>query len=213
MKRKKGNIFVKFICITAFCAVTFMGFCEAVAQDLSQNLVRIHVIANSNSDFDQSVKLAVRDCIIKEANTLAGDMPLTLEAVNAQKKKLEHAANRLLNERGASYSCRIETGRFSFPTRQYANITLPQGDYDAVRVILGKGGGENWWCVMYPPLCFLQSAKGESTEALSNSISPVTERIIDTGEVKLKPSIKAIELWQAFKKKIENQNLQLTFVN
>ncbi len=203
MKQKKGHIFVKIICIIAFCAVAFMGFCEAISEDLSQNLVRIHVIANSDSDFDQRVKLLVRDCIIKEANTLTGENPLTLSFAKLHKSELEAVANRVLAEQRADYTCKVETGRFSFPTKIYENITLPQGDYDAVRVILGKGEGENWWCVMYPPLCFTESAKGMATEALSDSLSAMSGAVIDNEKIELKPAFKAVELWQAFKKKVE----------
>ncbi|MBQ4087864.1 MAG: stage II sporulation protein R [Clostridia bacterium] len=205
MKRRKGAIFVKIICIIAFCGVAFMGFCEAVTEDLSENLVRIHVIANSNGEKDQAVKLKVRDAIIKEANALAGENPLTLSFAEAHLKRLTEATNEVLVREGAAYTCRIETGRFSFPTKIYENITLPQGDYDAVRVVLGEGKGANWWCVMYPPLCFTDSAKGEATKALSDAISPATDAIIQNEHIELKPAFKAVELWQAFKKKINDK--------
>ena len=202
MKRRKGTIFVKIICIIAFCGVAFMGFCEAVTEDLTDGLVRIHVIANSNSEKDQAVKLKVRDAIIKEANALAGGKSLTLSFAESHLKNLTQTANEVLLKENVAYTCHIETGRFSFPTKIYENITLPQGDYDAVRVVLGEGKGENWWCVMYPPLCFTDSAKGEATEALSEVVSPTTEAIIQNEHIELKPAFKAVELWQAFKKKI-----------
>ncbi len=205
MKRRKDNIFVKIICITAFCAVAFMGFCEAVAEDLSEGLVRIHVIANSNEEKDQKIKLLVRDYIIKEGNALSGEGELTISSVEQQKEVLTKGVNNILKEQGKSYTAKVETGRFYFPMKRYENITLPQGEYDAVRIVLGEGKGENWWCVMYPPLCFTKSTKGTVTEKLSDVVSPVTDAVIDNEKIELKPALKAVELWQAFKKKIENK--------
>lgn len=206
MKQRKGNIFVKIICIIAFCGVAFMGFCEAVTEDLSQNIVRIHVIANSNEESDQCIKLLVRDAIIKEANALAGENELTLSFAEAHKKELEYAAQKVLSEQHADYACRVETGRFSFPTKIYANITLPQGDYDAVRVVLGEGKGKNWWCVMYPPLCFTENAMGTATSRLSDAISPISDALIQNEHIELKPALKAVEIWGALKEKAKNLN-------
>ena len=205
MNRRKGSIFVKIICIMAFCIVAFMGFCEAVAEDLSDNLVRIHVIANSDRAEDQNIKLLVRDYIIKEGNALADGKELTVSTVEQNKETLTEGVNHILKEHGKTYGTKVETGRFYFPMKRYENITLPQGEYDAVRIVLGEGKGANWWCVMYPPLCFTESAKGTMSNNLSDAVSPVTDAVIDNERIELKPALKAVELWQAFKKKMENK--------
>ncbi len=205
MNRRKGSIFVKIICIMAFCIVAFMGFCEAVAEDLSDNLVRIHVIANSDRAEDQNIKLLVRDYIIKEGNALADGKELTVSTVEQNKDTLMEGIHTILKEHGKSYAARVETGRFYFPMKRYENITLPQGEYDAVRIVLGEGKGANWWCVMYPPLCFTESTKGKATENLSDAVSPITDAVIDNEKIELKPALKAVELWQAFKRKVENK--------
>lgn len=212
MKKKKGHIFLKVLCIFVFCGVLLMGFCEAIAEDLSGNIVRLHVIANSNSNFDQEVKLLARDIILKEATALAQTETVTPELVETNKEALQEAVNQMLREKDVAYTCQIVTGRFSFPEKTYENITLPRGDYDAVRVILGEGKGENWWCVMYPPLCFTESAAGTASEELLGDIlSPVTETVISEEHIKLKPALKAVELWRLLKKKTDFKKIRLTF--
>ena len=205
MNRRKGNIFVKIICIMAFCVIAFMGFCEAIAEDLSDGLVRIHVIANSDAESDQNVKLLVRDYIIKEGKALADGETLTVSALERHKERLTAGVNRILSEQGKAYTAHMETGRFYFPMKRYENITLPQGEYDAVRIVLGEGKGANWWCVMYPPLCFTESTKGTATKEMSDAVTPITDAVIDNENIELKPAFKAVELWQAFKKKVENK--------
>lgn len=202
MKSKKGGIFLKVVWMVACCIVAFMGFCEAVSEDLTGNIVRLHVIANSNSTFDQSVKLAVRDIILKEANALSEEDAPTLSLAESHKAELENVVNAYLREQGIDYTCSLQTGRFYFPAKSYENITLPQGEYDALRVVLGAGAGENWWCVMYPPLCFTESARGAvAQEDLQDVISPVSGAIISEEHITLKPALKCVDLWQAFKKK------------
>ena len=204
MKSKKGGIFFKVLWIAMFCIIAFMGFCEAVSEDLTDNIVRIHVIANSNSAFDQSVKLEVRDIILKEANALSGEKAPSLSLVESHKTELERVVNAYLREQEIDYTCSLQTGRFDFPTKSYENITLPQGEYDALRVVLGDGEGENWWCVMYPPLCFTESARGVvAQEELQDVISPVSGAMISEEHITLKPALKCVDLWQAFKKKMD----------
>lgn len=204
MKSKKGGIFFKVLWMAIFCIIAFMGFCEAVSEDLTDSIVRIHVIANSNSTFDQNVKLKVRDIILKEANALSGSDSPSLSLVERNKPGLERVVNAYLREQSIDYTCSLQTGRFYFPAKSYENITLPQGEYDALRVVLGAGEGENWWCVMYPPLCFTESARGTvAQEDLQDVISPVSGAIISEEHITLKPALKCVDLWQAFKKKVD----------
>ena len=117
------------------------------SRDLENNLIRLHILAESNSDYDQSIKLAVRDRILAAVNGIS--VKDTAEFV----KVAETAANDYLETNNIPYRARAEYGRFIFPEKEYKNITLPAGEYRGVRVILGSGSGHNWWCVMYPPLC------------------------------------------------------------
>ena len=121
-----------------------------------ENPFRLHVIANSDSAEDQSVKLEVRDAVLEEAKevftgTFSLDEAKRLAELN--EKRFEQAANAVLRNKGMKYSCSVETGRFSFPEKDYEGLIYPAGEYPALRVVLGEGEGQNWWCVMYPPLC------------------------------------------------------------
>lgn len=209
MKRKKGSIILKILVGAVFVLALFMGVCEAMLDDISGGIVRLHVIANSDSAFDQAVKLKARDALLAESVRLSGEEEIDLTFVQTHRAELTNAVNRILEESGCAYRASIVTGRFSFPTKSYENITLPKGEYDAVRVILGTGSGENWWCVMYPPLCFTESAKGalteESEEKLSGTMSDAGYALISDETPKLKPAFKAVELWQSFKEKVREK--------
>lgn len=213
----KKTILSKLIPAVVLTAVVMMGICEAVSDDIASGMVRLHIIANSDSDFDQQVKLAVRDRLIRLSENLTGGADMNLAVAEQYKTQLENEANAVLRENGCAYSCSIETGNFHFPTKSYENITLPEGDYNAVRVVLGAGSGQNWWCVMYPPLCFTESAKGavsdENQKKLSGMMGNLEYQMISDESITIKPAFKAVEIWQRMKQtvskslRIENKKL------
>lgn len=137
-----------FICVFA---VTFI-YATDIQADISENLIRMHIIANSNSEYDQKIKLFVRDELLKSIDGI----PTIAE--------LQACANTALLKTDADYSLSIENERCYVPEKEYKNIRLPEGIYDCVKVILGDGKGENWWCVAYPPLCFTEEVFGEMSE-------------------------------------------------
>lgn len=129
----------------------------------ADSIFRLHIIANSNSAEDQAVKLKVRDAVLEYEDE-------NLDAVSAAKTREElmtHGAELLeiiegvLRSNGFDYGAQMLVGTFPFPDREYNGVLYPAGDYDAFRVILGDGAGENWWCVMFPPLCILKSDNGK----------------------------------------------------
>lgn len=209
MISKKGSVFLKVFWCAALCFALFFGFCETTQKDVSDKIVRLHVIANSDSEVDQTVKLSVRDAILKAANRENKGKDITLLSVEENKEDLLSAAESVLKENGCTYGCTLETGRFSFPVKSYENITLPAGKYDAVRVVLGEGKGENWWCVMFPPLCFSKSTKGvlteESEKALKDRVSETSYAAISGEVITLKPAFKAVELWNAFTDQVKRE--------
>ncbi|MCL4426017.1 MAG: stage II sporulation protein R [Firmicutes bacterium] len=122
------------------------------------NLIRLHIIANSDSQQDQEVKLQVRDAVLEYLTPYLKDVSNREEArsiVIAHYRQIEEIAQATLRQAGFQYGTHLEVGRFPFPTRTYGDVTLPAGDYQALRVILGSGTGANWWCVLFPPLCLL----------------------------------------------------------
>ena len=141
-----------------FCLSGKLGAPREVMAFNQENLVRLHVIANSDLAYDQQVKLRVRDRLLKEAaRWLVGvkDRDVALRIIKDKAPWLVAAANDELRRNGCNYGAKMEVGVFPFPARKYAFGWLPAGDYCAVRVILGSGVGRNWWCVLFPPLCFM----------------------------------------------------------
>lgn len=143
-----------------------IGF-GADCRDIRNNVIRLHILANSDSEEDQTVKLLVRDALLSCGSELFGG---TVSVDNAsgylasEKDKLIIKANEVLAENGFDYKADMFLTEEYFTTREYEDFTLPAGEYLALKVILGKGEGHNWWCVMFPPLCLPAATKRTDTE-------------------------------------------------
>lgn len=118
------------------------------------SVIRLHIIANSNTAADQSLKLAVRDAVLAaDCFNGAESMDKAQASVTAAASKAVETANAVLAAEGVPYRATCLWGRESYPTRVYEGFRLPAGDYLSLRIVLGEGNGENWWCVLFPPLC------------------------------------------------------------
>ena len=200
MKRK---ILLRCIIIVFLLCVLAVGVSEYMQRDISSGIVRLHIIANSDSSVDQKVKLAVRDEVIGAQSELFPD-GVKRRLTNEEKQNIASVALDVLKDYGMGYGARVETGKFYFPTKEYENVTLPAGEYDAVRVVLGEGKGKNWWCVMYPPLCFTDSALGRvNTEVLKDSMGKFQYGIISEESIKTVPAFKLVEIWSVIKEKVK----------
>jgi len=150
-----------------FLFLLFCFYSEKVNQDLSDSMIRLHIVANSDSDADQALKLRVRDAVIAYM-TERMDSLQTKETAGVYVKdhvgELETVANSVIAKEGFSDLARVSFGKYPFPTKQYENVILPAGFYDALKVEIGRAEGQNWWCVMFPPLCFVDDTKGEMEE-------------------------------------------------
>lgn len=164
-----------FFVYTTICA---MSYANNVSTDIADSVFRLHVIANSNSDVDQNLKYTVRDKLLEYMNTLCADCTSKKEAISIANEHIEDfkqiALDTIKNE-GFNYSVNVQIGNFEFPTKHYGDISLPSGYYDALRVEIGEAKGQNWWCVMFPPLCFTDVSSGivpeESKEDLENALT------------------------------------------
>ncbi|PRX31701.1 stage II sporulation protein R [Orenia metallireducens] len=124
------------------------------------NLLRLHVIANSNTLADQALKRLIRNKVIESTKKLLTDVKDVTDASSIMEANIDYlteVVNEELSRRGKDYKVAIKVEETYFPTRTYGSVTLPEGNYQAVRVILGDGNGANWWCVLFPPLCFVDS--------------------------------------------------------
>ena len=154
----KRYILIFLLLIIAAVSATLLLISCAPADTNKSDYIRIHVRANSDSAEDQSVKLAVRDSIVQYISPLAIGIESKEEMwrlLNNKKDEIKRRAEDTLVSCGYDYGCRVRLGSETFPTRTYGDLTLQEGEYDAVIVELGTGEGKNWWCVAYPPLCFI----------------------------------------------------------
>lgn len=190
--------------IILFSFLTFISissYANDVSKDLSDNFFRLHILANSDSDSDQALKLKVRDNIISYMNTLSYDglnKNEAIELTNSHLIAFQEIAEKTIASEGYNYDVKLEVGNFYFPTKEYGNISLPAGYYDALKIEIGEAKGQNWWCSLFPPLCFVDISAGiideESEEYLRENLSEDEFSIItdDSGDVKFK--FKIIEL-------------------
>lgn len=129
-----------------------------VQEELAGKLIRFHVVGNSDSDDDQAVKMKVKEEIIQFLQPLLNEVASRGEALTILNENLPVIAalsQRTLKENGYFYGASASIGVSSFPVRKYGDIVLPAGDYEALKICLGKAEGRNWWCIMFPQLCFI----------------------------------------------------------
>ena len=151
------------IFLTSFCS--FAGACSNIRQDV----IRLHVLANSDSEEDQALKLQVRDRVLEETEQLflsAQDKAEAAELVKKNLPAIQSAAHQVVLENGYDYDVEVTFQNEYFTTREYDNFTLPAGRYDAVRVKIGAAQGHNWWCVMFPPLCIPAAESEQKVETV-----------------------------------------------
>lgn len=140
------------------------------------NVIRLHILADSDSDEAQNVKLLVRDAILKECGDIFNsslDVDAASETVEQNLTRMETVANRVLTENGFDYTATAEFGMEEYPTRVYENLTLPAGKYRSLRLNLGSAEGQNWWCILFPPFCTSASSESLSSAKVKENDTPV----------------------------------------
>lgn len=153
MKKFEISFLIGIIFSVLFTSLTgFYARCESVSEDV----LRLHILANSDSKEDQDLKLLVRDAVLDKSEDLftdTGTKQLAEENAKANLAEIEKTTGEVIKGLGYSYSVKAEVVNMYFNTREYEDFTLAAGYYDAVRVTIGEGKGKNWWCVMFPPMC------------------------------------------------------------
>ncbi|MEA4894057.1 MAG: stage II sporulation protein R [Oscillospiraceae bacterium] len=179
------------LCIT-FCTGLFA---KAEQNRLSSELIRLHVIANSDSTDDQSAKLKVRDSVLEVLTPMLEGAGSTGEAesiIESALPELCAESEESLRNSGKYYSARAEICREVYPTRSYEGFALPAGDYVSLKIILGEGQGHNWWCVVFPPLCMTAVEDEDAFSGLSDE----TEKLISCDESEYRVKFRIIELYE-----------------
>lgn len=202
-KKVKYSILILFL-LFLYITISAFSYVEAVSSDLANSVFRLHVIANSDSKEDQDLKYIVRDNILSYMNNICVDAKNKEEAIsiaNGHLDEFKQIALDTIHEKGFDYDVTVEIGNFSFPTKTYGDISLPSGYYDALRIKIGEAKGQNWWCVMFPPLCFVDVSSGivpdESKETMKNDLSDEEFSLIsneNNSEISFK--FKLIEFFQ-----------------
>lgn len=182
------HIILLIFLFTCYIFLSASHYVNGVSSDLANSVFRLHVIANSDSKEDQNLKYKVRDRLLETMNQLTKDAHSKEEVIRiAQEHQAEFQkiAEEVVQENGFSYDISVKIGNFYFPTKNYGDISLPAGKYDALRIEIGNASGKNWWCVMFPPLCFVDISTGivpnESKEYMKENLNEEEFSIISTG--------------------------------
>ena len=193
------------IILIALNATSISG--KASQSDVASKLIRFHVIANSDDKIDQNIKLKVRDAVLKYISPKIVDcknINQSRKIINNENKNIKIIAQKVIKENGFKYSVATSLSEEYFPVKTYGNITLPQGRYEAYRIIIGTGTGQNWWCVMFPPLCFVDITKGnvsyEKTEKEMKTVLSDDEYKMVDNTVTSKKIIVKFKLGEIFSK-------------
>ena len=191
--KKYIHLFVASVILAGMLlSIPFFDSCE----DLTEDVLRVHILANSDSAADQSLKLSVRDRVVSQCSTYydaCSDKDEALAVTHEHLSEIEEIAEQEIRDHGFHYPVHAQVGEMRFDTRYYEDFTMPAGWYDALRLTIGEGEGQNWWCVMYPSLCVGAACKDEMRDKL------------DDGEYKVVTSdrfdfrFKVVEYWEDIK--------------
>lgn len=201
---KVKRTFIILILLFIFILISAISYVDAVSEDISDSVFRLHVIANSDSEADQNLKYKVRDAVLEYMNSISENCSSKNEVitlVNKHKEEFYEIAKQVISDNGYDYDVKIKVGRFDFPTKDYGDISFPAGTYDALRIEIGNASGKNWWCVMFPPLCFVDVSSGivpdDSKSIIEDNLSDEEYKIVSnqsSPDIKFKFSL--IEMFQ-----------------
>lgn len=200
-------LFILFL-LVIYIIICANSYTSAVASNISSSVFRLHVIANSDSKEDQDLKYIVRDNILEYMNTLLSDdissKENVKEIISENLNNFKNIAQETVYENGYDYDVNVAIGNFAFPTKDYGDISLPAGYYDALRISIGNAEGKNWWCVMFPPLCFVDVTSGvvpeESKETLEESLSNEEYELISGSSPEFEIKFKFVEFFENIRK-------------
>ena len=180
--------------------VTACAVLQAQSQRMAEKIIRLHVVANSDSDADQSVKLCVRDAVLREAQRTLSGAADAKQAILTDLPALEAAANAELRRQGCGETARVSFRRELFPTRDYDTFSLPSGVYQSLRVTIGEGAGHTWWGVIFPSLCVPATTDGFADAAAAGGFTNAEISLMTRANGAYTVKFRSLELLQALKK-------------
>lgn len=189
MKKRKLRIIIT----SFFCFVIFLSLWAVIPSakecEIYNSTIRLHVLANSDSERDQEIKLKVRDALLEHISKYESDSKeQTLMMIASEREYLEELAEQTLEKEGIIDTVSIKIGKEEYPRRDYEGFSLPAGEYTSVRVVIGEGKGQNWWCVLFPPLCTAQAIEYDDEAYISAGLTKEQYYMItgNSGEYEIK---------------------------
>lgn len=202
-KKNKISVTVGIVVAILFSICSFAKTSEEIRSDV----LRLHVIANSDTSVDQNLKLRLRDYILQEGKDIFNgsvNVENAVEKIEPVLPELEKSAKAFVNQAGFDYDVKISLSNEYFTTRTYETVTLPAGKYLALRVVIGSGEGHNWWCVMFPPMCVPAADKKDEIE---NVFSEKEIKLVES-KPKYEPRFKVVEIYEQLKEIISEKSEQ-----
>ena len=216
MKKVKKSNKYRYIILLCMCMAGFLYTIlhsesnTNVQKGIAKEIIRFHVVANSDADVDQEVNLVVKDRVVHYMQGKLADAKTKKEAKHIMKKEIpqiKHIAQKTLRKEGYNYSCDVVYHQREFPIKMYGDLTFPAGKYEALDVVLGDARGRNWWCVMFPSLCFVDGTYSivpdNSKEKLQKVLTKEEYETISENEtLKVQYAFKVTEWWNSAKEQI-----------
>lgn len=172
---------------------------ESKISPMPNQLIRFHVLANSESEEDQALKRAVRDAILKEVSprlAVSKSLEESRQIIKQVRPDMESIGRSVVKVWGKDFTVRTEYGNFLFPTKSYGSLVLPAGNYEALRIVIGEGKGSNWWCVLFPALCFVDINQSTAVQVDGKQAIPIKNDIKQTVKQKIKSPKVRFYFWE-----------------
>lgn len=199
--------------VSLMVGIALTSYSDDINQGLSDNLIRLHVVANSNLEEDQNLKYEVRDIVIKYMQEITKEAKTKQEAKQLlinNASEINKLVENYIKENNKDFEVNTEFGVYPFPSKKYEDIILPSGSYEALKITIGQGIGENWWCVLFPPLCFINSTDGVLPESVKNNLkNTLTEEefniitsVSNSEDIPIQIKFKIVDVFQGSRIKI-----------
>lgn len=187
------------LCFT--CITSAKEYSDGVQKTLADKVIRLHILANSDSDADQALKLSVRDGVLKMlTKTLKQNENInqTRDFLTQNTNEIQKCAEQIVKENGYSYDVSVSLTKSLFPTKIYDDVKFPPGMYEALRIVIGSGKGHNWWCVAFPPMCLVDATKKQSINklALKHVLNDEQYDFVTRKSLPIKIKFKMVEMFK-----------------
>ena len=204
---KRDKIFLSLFSVALSLYIAFScTYFAGAAQSVREDVVRLHILANSDSEKDQNIKLKIRDALLEKNTLILSDgvnQDNAVEYFELSKDELLETARGVLRKNGFDYDVKVYLEKEYFETREYDELIFPAGEYTALKVVLGEGKGRNWWCVMFPPLCVPAADDIKVKNNTEDYLTDSGNEIVNGGK-KYVIKFKLLEVYEELKNSIRN---------